>query len=81
MSISKWRILKDLNTLGLRQNGSCFGDDFSKKLIFLDENCCVSIKFLLKFVSKGAINDMPALGQIMVWRQTGNKPLSESMIA
>ena len=34
----------------------------------------------LKFVPKGPINNIPALVQIMAWRQTGDKPLSEPMM-
>ena len=39
-----------------------------------------SFVFLLKFVPKGPINTIPALVQIMVWRRTGDKPLSELMM-
>ena len=35
----------------------------------------------LKFVPKGPIDDKPVLVQIMAWRHTGDKPLSESMLA
>ena len=38
-------------------------------------------KLSLKFVSKGPINNIPALIQIMAWRQWGDKPLSEQKIA
>ena len=38
------------------------------------------LKFLLKFVPKVPISNIPALVQIMAWRQSGNKPLSEPMI-
>ena len=34
----------------------------------------------LKFVPKGQINNIPALRQIMAWRQPGDKPLSEPMM-
>ena len=35
---------------------------------------------LLKFVSKGRINNIPSLVQIMAWRRPGDKPLSEHMM-
>ena len=35
---------------------------------------------LLKFIPKVRINNIPALVQIMAWRRTGDKPLSEPMI-
>ena len=38
------------------------------------------LKISLKFVFKGANNNIPALIQIMAWRQTGDKPLSKLMM-
>ena len=68
-----------LNTLRLRQNGRHFADDTFKR-IFLNENVRISIKISLKFLPKGPINNNPALVQIMAWRRSGNKPLSEPMM-
>ena len=65
--------------LKLRQNGRHFPDDIFK-CIYLNENVWVLIKISLKFISKGPINIIPALIQIMVWRCPGNKPLSEPMM-
>ena len=48
---------------------------------FLYESCIILIQISLKFVPKGSINNKPALVQIMAWHQTGNKPLSEPMMA
>ena len=67
------------NTLRPRQNGHRFADDTFKR-IFLNENVRISIKFSLKFVPKGPINNIPALVQIMAWRRSGAKPLSEPMM-
>ena len=50
------------------------------KCIFFNENVYISIKISLKFVPKGPINNIPALVQIMAWRRTGDKPLSEPMM-
>ena len=47
----------------------------------MNENVWILIKISLKFVPKGPINNIPALVQIMAWRQTGDKPLSEPMMA
>ena len=44
------------------------------------ENVWVPVKISLKFVPKGAINNIPALVQIMTWRRSGDKPLSEAMM-
>ena len=62
-----------------RQNGRRFPDDILK-LIFLNENVWISITICLKFVPKVLIGNKPALVQIMAWRLTGDKPLSEPMM-
>ena len=41
----------------------------------------ISIKIPLKFVPKGQIDNILALVQIMAWHRTGDKPLSEPMMA
>ena len=56
-----------INTLRSRQNGRRFADIF--KCIFLNENLWILIKISLSFVSKGSINNIPALVQIMAWRR------------
>ena len=48
--------------------------------VHLNENVWIPIKISLKFVPKGPINNIPALVQIMAWRRTGDKPLSEPMM-
>ena len=68
-----------VNTLRRRQHGHRFADDILKR-IFFNENVKISIKISLKFVPKGPINNIPALIQIMAWRQPGDKPLSEPMM-
>ena len=67
------------NTLRPRQDGRHFPDDIFK-CIFLNENVWSSIVISLKFVTKGLINNIPALVQIMAWRRPGDKPLSELMM-
>ena len=47
---------------------------------FFNENIWISINVLLKFVPRGPINNIPALVQIMAWRRSGDKPLSEPMM-
>ena len=74
--IQNWHFI---NTLRPRQNGRHFADDTFKR-IFLDENARVSIRISVKFVLKGPIDNIPALVQIMAWRQSGDKPLSEPMM-
>ena len=68
-----------VNTLRPRQNGRHFADDVFK-CIFLNENVWILLKISLKFVSKGPINNIPALVRIMAWRRSGDKPLSEPMM-
>ena len=70
------------NTLRPRQNGRRFADDTFKR-IFLYENVRILIYISLKFVpkhAKGPIINNPALIQIMAWRRSGDKPLSEPMM-
>ena len=67
------------NTLRLRQNG-CHFTDVIFKFIFLNEYCCILIELSIKSVPEGLVNKTSALVQIMAWRQTGNKPLSEPMM-
>ena len=68
-----------INTLRPRQNGRHFADDIFKR-IFLNENILILIQISLKFVPKGSINNIPALVQIMAWRRTGDKQISEPMM-
>ena len=67
------------NSLRPRQNRRYFADVVFK-CIFLNENVWIPIKISLKFVPKGPINNILALVQIMAWRRTGDKPLSEPMM-
>ena len=67
------------NTLRPRQHGRHFADD-TFKCIFLNENVWIPVKFSLKYVPKGPINNIPPLVQIMAWRRSGDKPLSEPMM-
>ena len=83
MSVSKLRDIlfgpPCINTLRPRQNGHRFADDTFKRIL-LNENVRISIKISLKFVPKGPINNIPALFQIMAWRRSVDKPLSEPMM-
>ena len=67
------------STLRSRQNGRHFADNIFK-CILLNENVWIPIKISLNFVTKGPINNIPSLVQIMVWRRPGAKPLSEPMM-
>ena len=71
--------MDSINTLMPRQNGRHFADNIFKH-IFLTENACISILISVKFIHRGSINNMLALVQIMDWRGTGAKPLSEPMM-
>ena len=67
------------NTLTPRQNGCHFPDDIFKG-IFLNGKVWVLIQISLKFVSRGPINNIPTLVQIMAWCRPNNKPLSEPLM-
>ena len=75
----EYSLIYCFNTLRQRQNGRHFTDD-TFKLNFLNENFKNSMKISLKFVPKGPINNIPALVQIMAWRRSGDKPLSEPVV-
>ena len=75
--IHSW--IKVVNTFRPRQNGRHFADDTFKR-IFLNETFRIVTKISLKFVPKGPINNIPALVQIMAWRRSSEKPLSEPMM-
>ena len=77
MTVKCWISL--INTLRPRQNGRRFTDDTFKR-IFLNESVRIAIKISLKFVPKGPINNISSLVQIMAWRRSGDKPLSEPMM-
>ena len=68
-----------LNTLRPRQSGRLSTDDIFKR-IFFHENVWISITISPKFVTKGPINNIPAIVQIMAWRRPGDKLLSEPML-
>ena len=72
-------IIWHLNTLRPRQIGRHLADDIFK-CILLNENGWIPIKISLKFVPKRRINNTPALVQIMAWRRSGDKALSEPMM-
>ena len=72
-------LLCGLNTLRPKQNGHHFADDIFK-CILLNENVWIPNKISLKFVPKGRINNIPPLVQMMTWRPSGDKPLSEPMM-
>ena len=50
------------------------------KSIFLNQNVWILIKISLKFVHKGPIDYILVLVQIMAWRRSDDKPLSEIML-
>ena len=74
-----WKANVLINTLRPRQNRRHFADDVFL-CNFLNENAWIPIKISLTFVPKGPINNIPALVQIMAWRRTSDKPLSEPMM-
>ena len=68
-----------INTLRPRQNGRHFADDTFKR-IFLNESVGILINISLKLVPKGPINNSATLVQMMAWRRSGDKPLSDPMM-
>ena len=56
----------------------CFTDIF--KHIFFSENVWIPINISMKFVPEGQIYNIPALLQMMAWRRSGDKLLSEPVM-
>ena len=52
--------INEFNTLRPRQTGRHFPDDIFRS-VFLNENCCIFMKFSLKIVPHGPVNNIPAL--------------------
>ena len=49
--------------------------------IFLFENCCILILISVKYTRMVSIDSKPSLGKIMTWPRTGDKPLSQQIMA
>ena len=69
--------MHNVTTLMLGQNGRHFPDDIFSNAFSWMKKLWISVIISLKFVPKGPINNIPALVQIMAWRQAGDKPLPE----
>ena len=76
---SCFRITLFVNSFRPRRNRRHLADDIFK-YISLNENVLISIEISLKFISKGPINTIPALVQLMAWYRPGDKPLSEPVM-
>ena len=47
----------------------------------VNENDRIPIQISLKFVPRSPVDNKPALVQVMAWRQTGDKPSPEPVLA
>ena len=54
--------------------------DDNFKYISLNANYRIPIWISLKFVPGSAINNKPAMVQVMAWLRTGDKPLPKPML-
>ena len=78
-SINRTASLK-FSISGQQASGHRLTDNILKRMFF-NENLLVLNKIKLKYVPMGPIDNNITLVQIMTWRQTDEKPLSESMMA
>ena len=69
----------ELTHLPLYKMAAILADD-NFKCIFLNENDRIPLRISLKFVPRSPIHNKLALVQVMTWRRTGDKPLSEPML-
>ena len=73
-----WNPSPERHSLILQRQCHFAGDIF--KCILFNEDVWIPIKISLKFIPKGAINNILAMVQMMAWRRPGDKPLSEPMV-
>ena len=71
--------MEAINTLRLRQNGRYFADGIFE-CIFFNEKVWFFILTSLKLASESPVSNKSTLVQIMAWRWSGDKPLSEPMM-
>ena len=50
------------------------------KLLFLNENLYILIQISPKVITKGSLDSMSALDQMLAWWQKGDEPLSEPIM-
>ena len=50
------------------------------KYIFMNENFCLSYQISQNLIPKGPIDNKSTFVQVLIWYQTGAKPLSEVML-
>ena len=71
----KW-VLEETVTSEPEQNGWHVADVILK-FISLNESYCILIEIFIKFVHNSPVDNKSALVQVIDWRQTGDKPLTE----
>ena len=85
----KWQLYIDMAAYGLSYFGSELIFPWTKwppfrrrlfQMYFLEWKFLYFNSNFTKFVPKGAIDNKPALVQVMAWRQTGDKPLPEPVL-
>ena len=70
----------DVNSSLPAQVGCDFADDMFR-CIFMNEKVFHVVRISLKSVRKGPVDNISALVQIMAWYRTGDKALTEPMLA
>ena len=79
MGFRYYWLLLNLTHLYLYKMATILADKILK-CIFLNENDRIPIQISMKFVPRSPTDNKPASVQVMAWRQTGDKPLSEPML-
>ena len=69
-----------VNIFRQRQNVGHFANDLSFEIIFCESNCLNCYSNSIKFDLISLFNSTPLLVQKMVWYETGQKSISESII-
>ena len=69
-----------LNSSPPGQNGRHFGRRHNSNAFF-NGNDKIPVQISQKFIPRSPIGNKPSLVQVMAWRRTGDKPLSEPMLS
>ena len=75
-----WLLHQTIHFVSTLCNNIWCSVSFARDIVIMQWIIIYRIKMSLKFVPKGAVNNIPALVQMLAWRYPGDKPLSEPMM-
>ena len=75
-----WLLHQTIHFVTILCNNLWCSDSFARDIVIMQWIIIYRIKISLKFVPKVAVNNIPALVQMLAWCYPGDKPLSEPMM-